>query len=90
MAKFRKKPVVIEAYKFENKVGEDNRPEWLLDAVKDGTVYFQGGSDLYLTIETLEGTMKASLGDWIIKGVSGELYAIKDDIFLKTYEGVDE
>lgn len=60
--KFRKKPVVIEAYQ----------------------------TDKELEIETLEGTMHASIGDWIITGVNGEPYPCKPDIFKKTYEPVVE
>ena len=56
--KFRKKPVVIEAYQ----------------------------TDKELEIETLEGTMHASIGDWIITGVKGEPYPCKPDVFEKTYE----
>ena len=44
----------------------------------------------YIKIETLEGTMKASVGDYIIKGVNGEFYPCKPDIFEKTYEEVAE
>lgn len=58
--KFRKKPVIVEAYR----------------------------TDKDLIIETLEGNMKASAGDWIITGVNGEQYPCKPDIFLKTYEKI--
>jgi len=47
-------------------------------------------TDKEMSIETLEGEMKAFPGDWIIKGVNGELYPCKPDIFEKTYEPVDE
>lgn len=43
-----------------------------------------------IKIETLEGVMDASIGDWIIKGVNGEFYPCKPDIFEKTYEAVEE
>jgi hypothetical protein len=61
--KFRKKPVVIEAYQ----IGLDEDEQ---------------------LIETLEGSMKASPGDWIIKGVEGEMYPCKPSIFRQTYEEV--
>ncbi|HWQ95907.1 MAG TPA: hypothetical protein VN368_00905 [Candidatus Methylomirabilis sp.] len=60
--KFRKKPVVINAFQ----------------------------TNCELTIRTLEGEMTAHPGDWIIKGVNGELYPCKPDIFEKTYEPVEE
>lgn len=60
--KFRKKPIVIEAYQTQNE----------------------------LDIETLEGVMRASVGDWIITGVHGEKYPCKPDIFEQTYEPIQE
>lgn len=91
MAKFRKKPVVIEAYEFQNRVGPDSRPEWILDAVKAGVVHFHNSATRppHLTIATLEGEMRAETGDWIIKGVKGELYPCKPDIFAATYDPVE-
>jgi hypothetical protein len=84
MPKFRKKPVVIEAW--PNVAPYSNHPEWLLDAVNDGTMWWSGGERGYFTIKTLEGEMRADYGDWIIRGVKGELYPCKPDIFAATYE----
>lgn len=85
--KFRKKPVIIEAIQFVDNmknlvdihkfVGEDN------STVRED---FSDRDNPVLKIETLEGTMTASVGDWIIKGVNGEFYPCKPDIFEKTYE----
>jgi hypothetical protein len=80
--KFRKKPVVIEAYCY-NQQPENYRPDWLTDKVSDGTVVTY---EQCAVIKTLEGEMRADLGDWIIKGVKGELYPCKPDIFEATYE----
>jgi hypothetical protein len=86
--KFRKKPVVIEAYELHNRIGTDTRPQWIIDAQAAGTVTFHqpSGAPGWLSIKTLEGTMRAEVGDWIIKGVKGELYPCKPDIFAATYE----
>lgn len=77
--KFRKEPVVIEAVHFTGKN---------FDEVED----FVGGDasvhGAEVVIATLEGRMICSLGDWIIKGVNGEFYPCKPDIFEKTYEAV--
>lgn len=90
--KFRKKPVVVEAYQFNNMDlwwSEDGDwPEWLQEAVNDGTVFLS--LDDVTKIATLEGTHTVSFGDWIIQGVHGELYPCKPDIFEKTYERVEE
>lgn len=76
--KFRKKPVVIEAYQFF---------EWDIDC--KGVC--SGGNEIpYPHIHTLGGVIKVSKGDWIIEGVNGEFYSCKPDIFEKTYEKVLE
>lgn len=79
--KFRKKPVVIEAVQWikgnEEKVGDFMQMELATEYRGD-----------ILIIETLEGTMRADQNDWIIKGVNGEFYPCKPDIFDKTYEKV--
>lgn len=84
MAKFRKKPVVIEAVQW---TGD---PVCLIGTPFQG--HFHQGSiqrtDGTLPIHTLEGTMDCSVGDWIIRGVKGELYPCKPDIFAATYEPV--
>ena len=86
MARFRKKPVVIDAFEFTWPL--ENAPSWFSRAINDGVVFCQGGVEPYLTIKTLEGDHRANLGDWIIRGVQGELYPIKPDIFAATYEEV--
>jgi len=78
--KFRKKPVVIEAVQWDGK----NVSE-MLDFMPGP--YFKSYGKLQIT--TLEGTMTASVGDWIIKGINDEFYPCKPDIFEKTYEKVD-
>jgi hypothetical protein len=78
--KFRKKPVVIEAWQYLGWC-EHQRPDWLLE--NESVVVFREDDVL---IKTLEGDMIASPGDWIIRGVKGELYPIKNDIFEATYE----
>jgi hypothetical protein len=82
--KFRKKPVVIEALKYQAELGSNRVIEWLTQqgASLDGWLFF----DREIIIPTLENPMKASDGDWIIRGVKGEFYACKPDIFDATYE----
>lgn len=84
MSKFRKKPVVIEAVQF--RAGEQDG-EFAADVVAGRVRYPEDGTML---IETLEGVMCAQPGDWIIRGVKGELYPCKPDIFAATYESVSE
>ena len=62
-------------------------PDWLTRALAAGTVRPHGDG---ARIDTLEGLLTASPGDWIIRGVKGELYACKPDVFALTYEAVDE
>jgi hypothetical protein len=82
--RFRKKPVVIEA--FEN--GTRPLPEWFANALDDDMAFDNG--DGTLTIRTLEGDHLAQRGDWIIQGIKGELYPCKPDIFAATYEIIEE
>lgn len=92
--KYRTKPVVIEAFRYDGDLrgadGEWYVPEWAQKACEDGVMYFGSVSEdeppCELFIETLEGTHHASVGDYIIRGVNGELYPCKPDIFEKTYE----
>lgn len=105
MAKFRKKPVVIEAIlagevldgansgRFSPRTlrdGETLMPQWIIDAFRSMTIGFESsrGHEVVL-INTLEGQMRAERTDWIIRGVQGELYPCKPDIFAATYEAVE-
>ena len=86
MAKFRKKPVVIEAFQYMGSHEQKEDPDWIVDAIKEGTVFFEYGE---MIIKTLEGNHIARKNDWIIKGIKGELYPCKPDIFEQTYEEVE-
>lgn len=86
--KFRKRPVVIEAFR----LGIDPMPDWFCNARSRNDVIthnidnrWRGGPD-YALIKIFEGTMRAEHGDWIIQGLVGELYPCKPDIFEATYE----
>jgi len=78
--KYKKKPVVIEALQWTG----DNLIS--IGLFTNGSLRGGQVSDLY--IKTLEGDHKATIGDYIIKGVRGEFYPCKEDIFLETYEEV--
>lgn len=86
--KYKKKPVVIEAFKWTGDCEQTEDPNWIIDAVKEGRVYVKltPNNEICLAIETLEGVMVALRGDYIIQGVKGELYPCKPDIFEMTYE----
>jgi len=80
--RFRKKPVVIEAFQWTI----DAMPDWFREKSKDYRIDVQTGS---LFIATLEGIHEAKAGDFIIKGIQGEFYPCKPDIFKETYEPVE-
>lgn len=82
--KYRKKPVVVEAIIWNGKTSSLCA---ISDLVNDDITL---SKDKYLYIQTLEGKMKANIGDYIIKGVKGECYPCKPDIFEQTYELVEE
>ena len=77
--KFKKKPVTVEAAKFYMDDLLKGKLKW------QGIVYL-GGDGAF--IDTLEGRMKVSEGDWIIKGVKGEYYPCKPDVFERTYDKI--
>ena len=87
--KFRKKPVEIEAVQWTG----SNTNEIVLFAGEACRVLStdpETGKPISLVIHTLEGDMSVNVNDWIIKGVNGEFYPCKPDIFEKTYEKVEE
>lgn len=79
--KYRKKPVIIEAFRFQI---DNEMPDWFNDKrITNEIVTFDDGS---CDIWTLEGVMHANKGDYIILGVKGEVYPCKPDIFEQTYD----
>lgn len=91
MAKYRKKPIVIEAFKWTGDINQTEDPEWINKAIEKGLVWFNdvGTKDVTMEIKTLEGNHIANRGDYIIKGIAGELYPCKSDIFKATYERIE-
>jgi hypothetical protein len=101
--KFRKKPIIVEAVKF---VETGRRPCLYGEAAQyncEEVCHFVGrflrlacepngtpNGRIFLEIPTLEGVMQANVGDWIIKGVKGEFYSCKPDVFAATYEPVQD
>jgi hypothetical protein len=92
MTRFRKRPVEIAAVRY---TGKNIHEVW--DTFGSGAIYGPGGmysrpphstEDRGAYIETLEGVLRVDPGDWIIRGIVGELYPCKPDIFNATYEAV--
>lgn len=77
---YRKKPVIINAIQYDGQNGSD------IFHIFAGHL---SNYDDYMEIDTLEGRMRAEVGDWIIEGIKGEVYPCKPDIFEATYEAVD-
>lgn len=82
-SKFRKKPVVIEAVQYKTGLNAGEVLEFA-----DGSAFMAASHEVY--IETKEGRMHISHNDWVIKGVQGEFYPCKPDIFEATYEPVEQ
>lgn len=90
-AKFRKKPVVIEAWQLALDNIEQVSDWTMAGIVASGERNTDvsatlAGPDAHMDINTLEGVMRADIGDWIIRGIKGEFYPCKPDIFAATYE----
>ncbi len=84
--KYRKKPIVVDAMQFTEE--SKNRVFNFVTCTRYAS--FNEFNEPTLVIQTLEGDMTVSLGDWVIRGVNGEFYPCKPDIFEKTYEPVNE
>lgn len=84
MAKYRKKPVVIEAFFYS--ADSNTWPEWFMRYVSMDVIR---AYETHCDINTLEGSMRGELGDAIILGIKGEAYPCKPDIFAATYEPVE-
>ena len=82
MGKFRKKPVVIEAMQFTEET-KDQVFNFVTCNKKPETM---NNGESRMWVQTLEGDMLVSIGDWVIKGIQGEFYPCKPDIFDATYE----
>lgn len=94
--KFKKKPCIVEALQW---TGENHRPMFDFLEAKPNEYMTSSGKNFYidhskviggLIIKTLEGEHIASKGDWIIKGIKGEFYPVKNDIFKLSYEEAKE
>jgi len=87
MTKYRKKPVIIEAFQ----CGEDKEPEWFSKEIQKDNILIMKSCDNIIgyVIKTLEGNMQAFNGDYIIKDIQGEIYPCKPDIFEATYERIE-
>jgi len=86
--KVRKKPIVVEAIQWTgNNFDEVKELDGCRYNDEHRKIFFMNNN---LNIRTLEGDMIAVLGDWIIKGIKGELYPCKEDIFNETYDVVEE
>lgn len=93
MSKYRKKPIEVEVFR----LGIESMPDWFIDKVNTNEIILHGKSsgfqhydDTNCDIKTLEGMIHANYGDYIIKGIKGEIYPCKPEIFEKTYEKVEE
>lgn len=90
--KFRKKPVVVEAFQFSGEEVQDC-PAWFAAAVQRGAVGYErepARMGYRVRINTLEGRLVADKHDWIIKGTKGEIYPCKPDIFAEIYEPAEQ
>lgn len=93
--KYRKKPIIIDAFQWTGDNNQKEDPLWIVEALKNGSARIEREDALLnlgvvMYIDTLEGTHRARIGDYIIQGVKGEIYPCKADIFEATYEPVTE
>ena len=95
--RYRKKPVVNEAFQWteESSKERESWPNWLLEAIAKrrdqvGAVYQSSLNSEHWYINTLENPYRVTFGEWIIKGVKGDVYPVRDEIFKEVYEKIYE
>ena len=88
MGRFRKRPVEVEAWEFTREALKSTDSWVRLYGNELHLISQYAGEVLYIELDTLEGTMRANIGDYIIKGIQGEFYPCKPDIFKATYEEI--
>lgn len=94
MTCYRKKLIIIEAFKWTGDIEQIDDPEWICKAIKSGRVWFvnEGTAQVIMALDTIciEDPVKyATRGDWIIKDSDGEIYPCKPKIFEQTYEEME-
>jgi hypothetical protein len=95
VVKFRKKPIVIEAIQHDGTPDSNRRIiDWTRGSatpayMDEQIISSEGDTRSQLSINTLEGAMWVGTGDWVIRGVKGEHYPCKPDIFAATYEAAE-
>ena len=89
--KYRKKPIIVEAFQWTGGPDQTEDPSWIVEAIKNHKVFIEDHSihPCVMKIWTDEGQMKAIPSDYIIKGIEGEIYPCKASVFEKTYEKVE-
>lgn len=95
MGIYRKKPVEVEAFQWTGDKDQETEPVWMCEALQSGKaiIYYlhnSPGEFAEMGIQTLEGELFAKPGDYIIRGIKGEIYPCKPDIFAATYEKVED
>jgi len=91
MAKYIKKPVVVDAEKVSELLHDaeknwDKLPDWIKENYEEGNILF---GDNYVVVNTSEGIMRGDYDDFLIRGVKGEIYPCKPDVFELTYQKSD-
>lgn len=106
MAKYKRKANIVDAFRWTGDHDQTEDPEWFVVCLKSGIakvwkdieeVGYYGDPDpmvhvveIWVEIETLEGTMRADRGDYIVKGIKGEIYPCKPDIFEANHEIIED
>lgn len=86
MARYVKNPVEVEAFRWTGDADQTDDPVWIVEAIRAGSVRFNRVPEVEMVIQTDSGEVTANPGDYIIRGIHGELYPCKSDIFEATYK----
>lgn len=93
MGIYRKKPVEVEAFQWTGDKDQEAEPVWMSEALRNGDIIIykaNSRSEPVMEIHTTGSLAKARIGDYIVRGIKGELYPCKPDIFAASYEKVED
>lgn len=92
MKKYRKKPLIVEAIQWDGYINQTQMNclyDWGLQTYNVAHQWEDGSNRVDIYIHTLEGMMECDVGDFIVKGIEGEFYPVKESVFLKSYEAAE-
>lgn len=88
MARYRTLQIEVDAFRWTGGPDQTEDPVWIVEAIREDRVWFERQLRVSMKIVSSSGILTAHLGDWIVRGVKGEIYPVKPDVFAISYEEI--